>query len=243
MERDESQPPVERDSGETRGERPASLRAALYVDGFNLYYPIHEWGPDWCYLKWASLRRLGEIICEPHGASLERVVLCTAVPAHYPDKRDRHNTFNAAQRANGVDIILGHHMHDGEKYNEKQTDINVALSLILDGCDDIYDMAILLSADSDQAATAKFFTERFPHKRLLAVAPPDRPVSDKVKPYAFAAFSLNKHTLERCVMRETVQGKTGLIVRPKEYDPPDWWMHPDDRPKGKAPKAPRVRTH
>lgn len=215
------------------------MRAALYVDGFNLYYPIHEMGAEWSHLKWASLWKLGELICEPHGAELVKTVLCTAVPAHYPDKRDRHNTFNNAQRANGVTVVLGHHMHDGEKWNEKQTDINVALSLILDACDDIYDMAILISADSDQGATAKTFSERFPHKRLLAVAPPERSVPDKVKPYAFQHFTINRPLMERCVMREAVQGKSGLIMRPNTYAPPQGWMHPDDRPKGKPPKAPK----
>lgn len=207
----------------------APTRAAMYVDGFNLYHPIHELGEP--YLKWASLWRLGELICKPHGAQLVKVAFCTAVPSHYPDKRDRHNRFNAAQRAEGVTVIPGHHVYDGEKWNEKQSDINVALSLLLDGIDNVYDVAILLTADSDQAATARALRERLPNKRLLAVAPPNKSVPEKVKPYAFASFSLNKNHIDLCVMREMVQGKTGPIVRPKEYEPPTWWMHPDDRPQ------------
>lgn len=206
-------------------------RAAMYVDGFNLYHPIHALGEP--YLKWANLWRLGELICEPHGAQLVKVVFCSAVPAHYPDKRDRHNKFNAAQRACGVTIIPGHHVHDGEKWNEKQSDINLALSLILDAVDNEYDMAILLTADSDQAATARVFKERFPEKRLLAVAPPTKAVPSKVKPHAFATFVLSKNHMDACVMREMVQGATGPIVRPVEYAPPSWWVHPDDRPTKK----------
>jgi hypothetical protein len=212
-------------------------RAAFYIDGFNLYHPIHEMNEP--HLKWANLWKLGELICEPHGAKLVKVVFCTAVPAHLPESRDRHNTFNAAQRANGVHIVPGHHIHDGEKWNEKQSDINVALHLILDGVDDIYDMAILLSADSDQAATAKIFKERFAGKRLLAVAPPTKSVPNKVHPYCFDHFSLPKLMMERCVMGESVAGKTGAIMRPPEYARPDNWVHPDDRPKGKPPKAPK----
>ena len=212
------------------------LRAAFYVDGFNLYHPIREMGEP--HLKWANLWKLGEIICEPHGANLVKTVFCTAVPTHMPDSRDRHNTFNAAQRANGVEVVNGHHIHDGEKWNEKQSDINVALHLILDAVDDKYDLAILLSADSDQAATAKIFCERFPEKWLLGVAPPTKAVPNKVQSFCFAHFALPKLTLERCVMGETVQGKTGPIHRPQTYAPPLGWVHPDDRPKGKVPKAP-----
>ena len=214
------------------------LRAALYIDGFNLYHPIKELNEP--FLKWANLWKLGELICEPHNADLVKVVFCTAVPAHLPESRDRHNTFNAALRANGVTIISGHHVHDGEKWNEKQSDINVALHLMLDAIDNVYDMAILLSADSDQAATAKLFSERFPYKKLLAVAPPTKAVPNKVQQYCFAHFSLSKEILERCVMGDSVAGTKGAIMRPKAYDPPEDWVHPDDRPKGKPPKAPKI---
>lgn len=213
----------------------------MYVDGFNLYHPIHEMGEP--YLKWASLWALGKLICRPHGAKLVRVVFCTAVPDDNAGKRDRHNTFNAAQRACGVTVVKGHHVVDPEtqKRSEKQSDINVALNLILDGVDDVYDMAILVSADSDQAATARVFGERFPDKRLLAVAPPGRRVPDKVMPYAFASFTLTKSHIDECVMRENVTGLTGRqIPRPTEYAPDATWLHPDDRPKGKPPKAPKA---
>ncbi|MGC5798880.1 NYN domain-containing protein [Sphingomonas sp. NFX23] len=217
---------------------PAPLRAAIYIDGFNLYYPIHESGMH--QLKWTNLWKLGELICEPHNATLVKAVFCTALPKHYPDKHGRHVTFNAAQRANGVTVILGHHLYDGERWNEKQTDINVALSLIVDGLEDVYDVAILVSADSDQAATAKMFAEKLKGKKLLAVSPPERPVSDKVKPYVWKSFTLGLPLLERCVMNAPVMGKTGLINRPKEYDPPADWVHPDDRAKGKPGKPPKV---
>jgi len=210
------------------------------VDGFNLYHPINEMGEP--YLKWASLWRLGELICEPHGANLVKVVFCTAVPDDDHARRDRHNTFNAAQRACGVLVIKGHHITEPGtgKRSEKQSDINVALSLMLDGLDDVYDIAILLSADSDQAATARFFSERLKTKKLLAVAPPGKRVPDKVKPHAFAHFVLTKNHLDACVMREEVIGKSGgTIRRPVEYSPDANWIHPEDRPKSKPPKAPK----
>lgn len=215
-------------------------RAAFYIDGFNLYHPIKEMGEP--HLKWANLWKLGELICEPHEADLVRTVFCTAVPAHIPESRDRHNTFNAAQRAHGVEVVVGHHIHDGEKWNEKQSDINVALHLILDGVDDVYDIAILLSADSDQAATAKMFCARFPEKKLLGVAPPTKAVPNKVQQFCYRHFALPKLTLEKSIMGAMVIGKTGNIHRPDAYNPPPDWVHPDDRPKGKVPKPPHRKA-
>lgn len=160
---------------EIQGQKPQN-RAAVYFDGFNLYHPIHEMGEP--FLKWLDLWRLSEMMCKPHALTLQKVVFCTAVPQHLPDKRDRHNSYNNALIAKGVTVVKGHHVFDptAQKYSEKQSDIHVALSVILDGIDEVYDWAFLVSADSDQAATAKHFSERLPHKKLVSVAPPNKEV-------------------------------------------------------------------
>jgi hypothetical protein len=213
-------------------------RGAVYVDGFNLYHPIRESKLD--HLKWASLWRLGELLCESENLSLVKVVFCTAVPKHLPGSFERHQTFNAAQIASGVIVLKGHHVPDDGGYSEKQSDINVALSLILDGLDDVYDAAFLVSADSDQVATAKFFKERLAPKgkRLFAGIPFSKTFPTDYSSLGVQRRDISADFLERCVMGAQVQGKKGMINRPAEYAPPVGWVHPDDRPKGKAPKIP-----
>ena len=214
-------------------------RGAVYIDGFNLYHPIDSLGKS--YLKWASLWALSESFCRKKQLELVTVVFCTAVPTHLPDSRDRHNIFNAAQRAHGVEVIKGHHVweSDRNKYAEKQSDINVALSLIVDGMTDQYDVAYLLSADSDQVATARVFTENLSSlgKELIGVAPIGRSPPSGYQKYGIKGFSISEFDLEKCVMPEMVQGKTAPVIRPTEYCPPNGWVHPNDRPKGKPPKA------
>lgn len=223
-------------------QEPAKGRGAVYVDGFNLYYPIHESNQQ--HLKWASLWDLGELLCEAENLDLVKVVFCTAVPRHLPDSRDRHNKFNAAQIACGVTVLKGHHVPDSETggHSEKQSDINVALSLILDGLDDVYDVAFLISADSDQVATAKFFNDRLAPKgkRMLAVIPFTKTCPTDYGGLGIAERSVTIDMLEKCIMPAQVQGKSGHpIHRPEPYAPPEGWVHPKDRPKGKPPKAPK----
>lgn len=227
---------------------PLGGRAALYVDGFNLYHPIHETGEN--HLKWACLWRLGEIICEKGGQRLVRVVFCTAVPKIERDagKHDRHIRFNSAQKARGVSIILGHYVPENieengvptgrKKWTEKQTDINVALAVITDGIDDVYDTAFLLSADTDQVATARTFSERLSPqgKKLIGIAPPGRAVPSDYSKYGVKGVTLTRYQIERCVMPEQVAGPDKLIMRPPEYAPPEGWLHPDNRPKSQPPK-------
>lgn len=225
---------------------PDVLRAALYIDGFNLYHPIVEKG--WNHLKWCSLWKLGEIICEKGKQKLVKVTFCTAVPKIDFDagKHDRHKIFNAAQIANGVDVILGHYVPEPtdaghQKWTEKQTDINVALQLILDGLDDVYDVAFLLSADTDQVATARVFSERLSGngKRLIGVSPPGRKTPAGYGKYKIPGLQITEYMLERAVMPREVNGANGMIIRPDNYEPDPAWMHPDDRPKNKTPKSPK----
>lgn len=213
-------------------------RAAVYIDGFNLYHPIKDSGLN--HLKWACLWKLGEMLCAPDGYRLVKVVFCTAVPRHLPDSMARHQTFNAAQIARGVLVLKGHHVPEGSGYSEKQSDINVALSVIMDGIDDVYDAAYLLSADSDQVATAKFFRQRFQGtKRLYAAIPFGKTFPNDYSSLGVLRRDVSIQMLEHCVMPSQVQGKSGLINRPADYAPPATWMHPDQRPKAKPPKPPK----
>lgn len=161
------------------------------------------------------------------------MVFCTALPDHDEGKHARHVSFNSAQIACGVTVLKGHYVYapDLGKYTEKQSDINVALSIILDGIDNVYDWAFLVSADSDQAATARVFKERLPDKKLVAVAPPNRDPPHKSRPYVEAAFTIKKEQIEAAIMPAFVPAAKGFIRRPDAYKPPDGWVHPDQRPK------------
>lgn len=221
-------------AGEQNQEVEPPQRAAVYIDGFNLYHAIVELKEP--FLKWCNLWRLSELLCNQHNLKLQKVVFCTAMPSHKPESFERHQAFNNAQIASGVQIIKGHFIYNDDlgRHSEKQSDINVALSLIVDGYENVYDWAFLISADSDQAATARVFKERFPDKKLAMIAPPDRRPPEKALPYADLSFSISKPLIESALLPAYVQTeKDRLIRRPPEYDTPAGWLAPDARPKRK----------
>lgn len=212
-------------SGESQ--ETQSVRAILYVDGFNIYHPIRELRLN--HLKWLDLWNLGELICQDRQHQLVGVTYCTAYEKASIDKKSRHKTYIEALTVRGVKTILGHYVeaeskpcdHCGGKSlhsNEKQTDINLALSVFNDARNDLFDWAYLLSADSDQAATARFLKECFPDKKLVTVVPPSKPVSDKVMNYADGKRKLNKEDIEKCRLPNYIQRPDGTILRcPTEY--------------------------
>jgi len=223
-----------------------AVRAGFYVDGFNLYHSINDLGEN--FLKWCNLRRLAEIVVPSQSEALAKVVYCTAYYPGSAGQRSRHERYVRALQLMKVDVVMGHYVYEDmdckscgrewEKPTEKQTDINLALSLFDDAYQDVIDHAYLLTADTDQAATAKFFAMRFPNKKLTTVSPPGRTHSQHILSHTPFKMALNRDHIERALFRATVQvDGHPLILRPSEYDPPANYVFWDDR----APKPKKLK--
>lgn len=216
-----------------------SVRAALYIDGFNLYHSVKDLNEP--FLKWCNLWRLGEIVIPSQSEKLVKVVFCTAYYPGDSQKRWRHDQFMNALRNVGVDCVLGHYIHEKrncrdcghtwDQPNEKASDLNLGLSVLTDARENVFDRAYLLTADSDQAATARFLKETVKGKSLITVAPPGRNFSANIDKFADGRIALTRDHIERCIFPATVLGKNGQAPgrRPREYDPPADWVHPDNR--------------
>ena len=211
-------------------DRFGPVRAAVYIDGFNIYHRIDDGGPARNYMKWLDLYRLSErVISARYGLSLTKVAFFSATPKDPPDVNQRHRTYCTALRSRGVEIVEGHHVVDPDtgKRSEKQTDINLALQVIRDAHDNVYDCAVILSSDSDQAATARMLKDWFPTKWLIGVAPPGNRVPDKLRPFADGHFELAWADLEKCIFDHPLIGRSGKeIPRPVNYNPPKSWVRP-----------------
>ncbi|CAO4139435.1 NYN domain-containing protein [Methylorubrum aminovorans] len=218
-------------------------RAALYIDGFNLYHSVNDLREP--FLKWCNFWRLGEIIIPRQSEQLVRVVFCTAFYPGDHGKKVRHERFIRALELVGVETILGHFSRESvrcygcgdarEKPTEKASDINLSLALYDDAVQDAMDSAYLLTADTDQAATAKLFKRRFPDKKLVSVSPPGRTHSQHILSHTPHKIALNREHIERSLFKRAVmvEGKAP-VIRPHEYDPPATYVHWDDRPKGRV---------
>ena len=218
------------------------MRGALYVDGYNLYHAINDLGQP--YLKWLNLRRLGEILARGHSKTIERIVYCTAFFPGDHGKKNRHQYSIDALSQYHVETVIGHTTkeplkcrlescgHQWDVHREKETDINLALSLYQDAVSDVYDVAFLVTADTDQVSTLKFMRRFYPHKKVFVIVPPSREPSKHLRDLADGTIKMNMDHLDLSVLPAVV-GQQGFrsIIRPYEYTPPTGWVHPDDRPK------------
>ena len=136
-------------------------RAAVYVDGFNLYHSLDDLKRP--YLKWLDLPRLMSSII-PRNEVLKRTVWCTAFKPTNRARQLRHAAYLSALEARGVNCMLGHFVahtqgcnacgHRWTSWTEKQGDVNMALSVLNDAHANLFDVAYLITADGDHAATA-----------------------------------------------------------------------------------------
>lgn len=216
------------------------LRGGFYVDGFNLYHAINDLQKP--YLKWLDLRRLAEHLAKGHAHSVERIVFGTAFFPQDFAKRKRHERYNEALKATGVDVLIGHTTKEParclacdsrwEQPREKETDINVALSAYHDAVSGRVDVVFVITADTDQAATFRFLRQNVPLVKRIVVTPPGREKSKHLRDLAHANLGISEDDIDRCLFAAMVQPVAGrLVVRPSEYQPPVGWVHPDDRPK------------
>lgn len=203
-------------------------RAAMYVDGFNLYHAIDEMDRD--YLKWLDLRQLGRVIA-PKSEVMRKVVWCTAFRPQGQGKLQRHQLYFEALKARGVTCVTGHFVTHADGCNacghtwtvstEKQSDVNLALSIVDDAHENRFDVCYLVTTDGDHAATARFLKERFPHKKLVLVAPPGRRHNRTLLEWADAQVSLEPEQLAQALLPEVVRTSDGPVQRPPAYTPPE----------------------
>lgn len=214
------------------------LRGGFYVDGFNLYHAINDLRQP--YLKWLNLRRLAERVARGHAHEITRVVFCSAFFPGDFDKRKRHEAYNAALQAVGVDVLLGHATKEPadcrtcgarwEQPREKETDINLALSVFSDAIAGLVDVVFIVTADTDQAGTMRFLRRSCPELRIVAVTPPGREKSKHLRDLSHANIVLTPDLIDASLFPAMFHSPSGrLIVRPHAYAPPPGWVHPDDR--------------
>ncbi len=135
-------------------------RVMVYVDGFNLYFGMRS--KSWRKYYWLDLIALATSLLKP-GQNLQGV--------HYFTSRIRSNGRNVGDmqrqttylEALGtlptLKIHFGHYLEKPRKcrscgaqwmdYEEKMTDVNIAVQLLADAFDDQFDTVLLISGDSD----------------------------------------------------------------------------------------------
>lgn len=207
---------------------PASRRVIVYVDGLNLYYGLKQAGLRRYY--WLDLRRLAQSLLL-NGQSLAAVRYFTArfdPDPGDPDQHVRQDTYlQALATLADLSIAYGKHLRKVKvcphcnatilTYEEKMTDVNIAVALLNDAQDNLFDTAIIISADSDLSGPIGEVLSRYADKRIIVAFPPNR-VSNDLRTVASGSLRIRQNRLRRNQLPNPVaQSDGGLIAKPQRW--------------------------
>jgi uncharacterized LabA/DUF88 family protein len=149
-----------------------------FIDGFNVYHLLQDhFTRSGKNLKWVDCHKLIENLSQGHGVADNGVFYCTATPVHLSEQKNkRHALYCQAQEAMGVTIVSGRFKQDTTtgKWVEKQTDVNIAITLLEKAYEVQEGRFYLITNDTDQIPTAKAILRLFPNIRLYWICPHGR---------------------------------------------------------------------
>jgi uncharacterized LabA/DUF88 family protein len=175
-------------------------RVIFYIDGFNLYFGLRS--KNWKKYYWLDLVKFCEQFIHSH-QELIRVNYFSAIQKS-KGKQDRQDLFLSANKQNPrFRLFLGKFLEKtidfkGQKiktYEEKETDVHIAVQMIRDIVLDECDISILISADSDLIPPIDFIKEIKPKHKIFVYFPPAR-FSYDLRQKATNFISLENHELK-----------------------------------------------
>ena len=218
--------PISDNSGAT--DQP-SHRVAVYVDGLNLYYGLKSRG--WRRYYWLDLRRMAEGLLLPdQRLAMVRYFTARFQPSAFdPYRHIRQDTYlKALETLPNLTIQYGHHLPktgnclrcgaSWTTFEEKMTDVNIAVAMLRDAQYNVFDTAIVISADSDLTAPIDTILQGYPGKRVVVAFPPYRHSKD-LEDHATAFVKLGRRTIARSQFPAQVNDANGYpLHRPARWN-------------------------
>lgn len=210
-------------SGSATPKQLAVKRVAVFVDGFNLYHGMHEaFGRK--YL-WLDLQGLSRSLLKPD-QKLVAVHYFTARVRNDPQGAARQALYLGALKATGVRVVEGRFQEKPQEckrcgakwrsYEEKESDVNLCVALVEAARLHQFDVALIVSGDSDMVPAVKAVRAMNASLRLVAAFPPRR-FSDDLKRSVHANLRIGTAKIRQAQLDEVVS-KDG-----RDYRRPSYW--------------------
>jgi len=202
------------------------LRTIIYIDGFNFYYGQVK-GTQY---KWLNFDALCRAYLDPNNNDISKIKYFTALVKsrpHDPNQGMRQQTYLRALRTlPDFEIILGHFLShvirmplaDGSGYadviktEEKKSDVNIAVHMLHDAYKNMYDLAVLISNDSDLSEPIRIITTEI-GKKVGILNPQNKP-SRELGKYAIFQKQIRAGALAACQFPAKMLDRHGVIHKP-----------------------------
>jgi uncharacterized LabA/DUF88 family protein len=208
------------------------MKTIVYIDGFNLYYGAVKRTP----YKWLNVMELCSYLL-PKNQIIQIKYFTALVSArpHDPDQPNRQQLFLRALRTlPNLEIIYGHFLEHvismrlanpapgGPKYanviktEEKGSDVNIATHLVNDGHNRRYEVAVLISNDSDLVEPVRIVRNELKNPVGVLNPIPNMP-SQELRKCATFFKPIRQGVLAASQFPSTLTDANGTF-----YKPPSW---------------------
>ncbi|HET7463278.1 MAG TPA: NYN domain-containing protein [Longimicrobium sp.] len=138
------------------------------------------------------------------GLPLFTCALDDGAPARYWSHRAQQRFLAQVARSNRIEVVLGRHeprvdQETGRRYHvEKETDVNLAVDMVVGAYTDRYDVALLVAGDTDYVRAVKAPRER--GKQLVWCHLPQQKHTDQLAQLADGMIELSAKFVRTCAM-------------------------------------------
>ena len=203
-------------------------RVIVYVDGFNLYYGLKS--KKWRYYYWLNIHELSKNLLESDQNLAEVHYFSTRITdnGRNSQKRKRQKVyFEALETLPDTNLHFGHYLAKKQKcwncktswriFEEKMTDVKIAVQLLNDAQDNKFDTAIIISADSDLVPPIEAVLQRYQCKRVIVAFPPNRN-SNQLRIIATAYLTIGRKKLKDSQLPYQIKSTSGyMLSKPREW--------------------------
>lgn len=148
-------------------------RVNIYIDGYNFYHATKK-KPS----AKINFKALAESLIEDNQI-LNDIYYFSAFATWKPDDFIKHKKYVKLLEKVGVKIIMSHFKKKPVKckncnsfwntHEKKETDVQIALQMLSDSYEDVFDRAFIISSDGDLVPPIKRIKEKFSEKEIIAV--------------------------------------------------------------------------
>jgi uncharacterized LabA/DUF88 family protein len=206
-------------------------RVSVFVDGFNMYHALEgdvssrQQGKYRRY-KWLDYAKLAHCFVGSQD-TMVKIRLFTSLATWDADKANRHSRYLHVLRQRGIEVVFGKFKRRDRlcqvchrpysTFEEKLTDVNLAVHLFRGAVLDEYDKALIISGDTDSIPAIRAIRELFPVKTVGVVLPIGRR-SEELKQETDFHFRMKERHLARSQLPDEIQDPVhGVVRRPETW--------------------------
>jgi len=204
------------------------MKANIYVDGFNLYYGCVKGTP----YRWLNLAAMFRLLLPNDAVHKIKYFTALVTPrASDLDKPLRQQTYLRALRTTpNLEIIEGSFLsHDVMmplappatgyvkviRTEEKGSDVNLATHLLVDGFNRDYELAVVVSNDSDLLAPIQVVTRQL--GKPVGLLNPHQHPSVALLPHVLFVKRIRRGVLDRSQFPPTLTDANGAFSKPATW--------------------------